>query len=122
MNNDAVKKAAVADVAVAALTDDGHVGKFCELTGPHALTLVETTEEMAKASGRQVRFVEASADQFIPMPAEVMGLLTDLFTKVLDARNSRLTNGVQRGLGREPRGFADYARNAAATGMREVSR
>ncbi|WP_282937357.1 NAD(P)H-binding protein [Paenibacillus sp. RC67] len=113
----------IADVAAAALTEDGHVGQLYELTGPRALTFAEATVEIAKASGRQVRYVEVSADQFISMlaqediPAEFMELLTDLFTKVLDGRNSHLTDGVQRALGREPRGFADYARDAAATGV-----
>ena len=41
---------------------------------------------------------------------------TYLFTEVLDGRNARLADGVQRALGREPRDFADYARDAAAGG------
>jgi hypothetical protein len=36
---------------------------------------------------------------------------------VLDGRNAHLTDGVQRALGREPRDFADYARETAATGV-----
>ncbi len=44
-------------------------------------------------------------------------LLTDLFTRVLDGRNAHLTDGVRRALGREPRDFADYARDTAATGV-----
>jgi hypothetical protein len=44
-------------------------------------------------------------------------LLTYLFTEVLDGRNARLTDGVRRALGRKPRDFADYAREAAATGV-----
>jgi hypothetical protein len=44
-------------------------------------------------------------------------LLTYLFSEVLDGRNARLADGVQRALGREPRDFADYARDAAARGV-----
>jgi DNA-binding CsgD family transcriptional regulator len=51
------------------------------------------------------------------MPAEFVRLLTYLFTEVLDGRNAHLTDGVQRALGREPRDFADHARDAAATGV-----
>ena len=51
------------------------------------------------------------------MPAEYVWLLTYLFTEVLDGRNAYLTDGVQRALGREPRDFSDYAREAAATGI-----
>jgi hypothetical protein len=51
------------------------------------------------------------------VPAEYVWPLTYLFTEVLDGRNAYLTDGVQRALGREPRDFADYAREAAATGI-----
>lgn len=51
------------------------------------------------------------------VPAEVVELLTYLFATVLDGRNARLADGVQRALGREPGDFADYARRTAATGV-----
>lgn len=113
----------IADVAVAALTGNGHVGQLYELTGPRALTFAEATKEIAQASGREVRYVQVSGEQFKSMlaeehvPDEIVLLLTDLFTKVLDGRNSHLTDGVRRALGREPRDFAEYARNTAATGV-----
>jgi hypothetical protein len=47
----------------------------------------------------------------------VIGLLRYLFTEVLDGRNARLADGVRQALGREPRDFADYARDTAATGV-----
>jgi uncharacterized protein YbjT (DUF2867 family) len=118
----------IADVAAAALMEYGHVGQLYELTGPRALTFAEATEEIAKASGKDVRYVHISSEQFISaltqqdIPAEFLALLTDLFTKVLDGRNSHLTDGVQRALGREPRDFAEYARVTAATGVWEGSR
>jgi hypothetical protein len=51
------------------------------------------------------------------VPAEMVAVLTELFGKVLDGRNAHLTDGVRRALGRQPRDFADYARDAAATGV-----
>jgi DNA-binding NarL/FixJ family response regulator len=51
------------------------------------------------------------------VPAEFVRLLTYLFIEVLDGRNAHLADGVQRALGREPQDFADYARDAAATGV-----
>ena len=51
------------------------------------------------------------------VPGEVIELLTYLFREVLDGRNARLADGVQRALGRQPRDFADYARRAAASGV-----
>ena len=41
----------IADVAVAALTEDGHDGQVYELTGPRLLTFAEAVEEIASASG-----------------------------------------------------------------------
>ena len=50
------------------------------------------------------------------VPEDLVALLAYLFTEVLDGRNASLADGVQRALGRQPRDFRDYARDAAATG------
>jgi hypothetical protein len=47
----------------------------------------------------------------------VVWLLDYLFSTVLDGRNARLADGVERALGRPPRDFSDYAREAAAGGV-----
>jgi hypothetical protein len=39
----------------------------------------------------------------------------------LDGRNAHVADGSQRALGRQPRDFADYARDAAASGVWNVS-
>lgn len=51
------------------------------------------------------------------MPAEEIEPLSELFTRVLDGHNARLTDDIERVLGRRPRDFADYAHDAAATGV-----
>jgi hypothetical protein len=51
-------------------------------------------------------------------PDEVTDLLTYVYGEVLDGRNAHLADGVQRAIGLAPRDFADYARAAAATGVR----
>ena len=113
----------IADVAVAALTEDGHVGQLYEVTGPRLLTLAQAVEEIARAASREIRYVPVSMKQFTSLlteqdvPADLVWLLTYLLTEVLDGRNAHLTDGVQRALGREPRDFADYARAAAASGV-----
>jgi hypothetical protein len=48
---------------------------------------------------------------------DVISLLDDLFTVVLDGRNSQVKHGVEEALGRAARDFADYARATAATGV-----
>ena len=47
------------------------------------------------------------------VPDEITDLLGYLFGEVLDGRNAYLTDGVQRALGREPRDFCAFARDAA---------
>ncbi|WP_218825404.1 NAD(P)H-binding protein [Streptosporangium subroseum] len=113
----------IADVAFAALTEDGHSGQLYELTGPRLLTFADAAAEIAAASGREIRYVPVSPEQYAAeltehgVPAEYATSLLDLFTGVLDGRNAHLTDGVRRALGREPRDFADYARATAATGV-----
>lgn len=118
-----VDAADIADVAVAALTEDGHAGQIYELTGPRLLTFEEAVAEIAEATGREIRFVSVSVDDYaaaleeLDVPADYTWLLTYLFREVLDGRNASLTDGVQRALGRPPRDFADYVRETAATGV-----
>ncbi|MFC3984869.1 NAD(P)H-binding protein [Streptosporangium jomthongense] len=113
----------IADVAAAALTEDRHVGEVYELTGPRLLTFAEAVAEIGDASGRHVGLTQVSAREHAAamlaegVPAEVVDLLTYLFTTVLDGRNAHLGDGVRRALGRRPRDFADYARATAATGV-----
>jgi uncharacterized protein YbjT (DUF2867 family) len=113
----------IADVAAAALSEDGHVGQLYELTGPRLLRFDEAVEEIARAAGRPIRYVPASIGEFTAglaqegVPDDVVSLLAYLFTEVLDGRNAHLTDGVQRALGREPRDFAQFARDTAAAGV-----
>jgi uncharacterized protein YbjT (DUF2867 family) len=113
----------IADVAVAALTQDGHVGQLYEVTGPRLLGWAQAVAEIAAAAGRPIRYLPVSLEEYAALlienqvPADYVKMLTDVFTEVLDGRNAHLSDGVQRALGRPPRDFADYARDAAATGV-----
>jgi uncharacterized protein YbjT (DUF2867 family) len=118
----------VADVAVAALTEDGHAGQVYEVTGPRLLTFAAAVDEIATATGRTIEYVPITGHQLVAglrdagVPTEFATLLTALFTEVLDGRNAHLTDGVQRALGREPRDFADYVRETAAAGRWSAAR
>ena len=112
----------IADVVVAALTDDAHVGRLYEVTGPRLMTFGDVAAAISAATGRDVRYRPVSSAEFAAglraegLPDELVDGLTDLFAEVLDGRSSSLADGVQRALGRPPRDFADYARRAAAAG------
>jgi uncharacterized protein YbjT (DUF2867 family) len=113
----------IADVAVAALTEEGHSGKLYELTGPRLLTFNEAIAEIAAATGREIRFTPVSVDEYsamlaeVDVPVEFVALLKYLFTEVLDGRNASLADGVRQALGRPPKDSADYVRDTAATGV-----
>lgn len=111
----------IADVAVAALTDDRHNGELYEITGPRLLTFAEAAAEISSAAGIPVQYVPITLEQFHAGMLDIGGpLIADVFTEIcretLDGHNAYLTDGVQRALGRAPRDFADFCSNAAASG------
>src|ERR1700737_1364562 len=116
----------IADVAVAALTDDRHVGQLYELTGPRLLSFGDAVAQIGAAAGRDIRFVSVPIEDYTAMlteyglPQDFIWLLNHLFTEVLGSK-AQLADGVQRALGREPKDFADYARETATTGVRTPS-
>jgi uncharacterized protein YbjT (DUF2867 family) len=113
----------IADVAAKALSEDGHVGQVYELTGARLLTFEEAVGEIAAAAGREIRYVPVTIEEYAAaarehgLPDEVVEFLEYLFGEVLDGRNASLTDGAQRALGRDPRDFSRYARDAAAAGV-----
>ena len=113
----------IADVAVAALTEEGHAYEIYEVTGPRMMTFAELAQEISGAAGREVQFIRIPGEAFAAAiaesgaPDDIAWLLNYLFETVLDGRNAYVCDGVQRALGREPIDFADYARRIAALGI-----
>ena len=54
----------IADVVVASLLDDRHIGQLYELTGPRLLAISEVAETLSVAIGREVRFVSMSKKDY----------------------------------------------------------
>ncbi|MFI8390412.1 NAD(P)H-binding protein [Streptomyces sp. NPDC085540] len=112
----------VADVVVAALTDDRHIGKTYELSGPRLMGFEDVAAELSKATGREIAYAPIPMEDYRAVLRE-NGLpeeFAELFTLILDGRNAHLVNGVEEVLGRSPRDFSDFAREAAATGVWDV--
>jgi uncharacterized protein YbjT (DUF2867 family) len=109
----------IAEVAVAALTESGHNEQIYELSGPRPMTFGDAADEIAKASGRDIRYVPVTFVDYgnLLRANGQPRALVEVFRTILDGRNAEATDGVQRALGREPRDFADYARQTAATGV-----
>ncbi|MCP2669917.1 NAD(P)H-binding protein [Maricaulaceae bacterium EIL42A08] len=116
----------IADVAVAALSQDGHHGQIYEVTGPRLMTFADVATDLSQATGRAITYVDVPHEAFVAevagsgAPKDVVWMLDYLFSTVLDGRNAYLCDGVKCALGREPKDFADYARNVAATGVWET--
>ena len=113
----------IADVAVAALTQAGHSRQTYELTGPQAISFPAAVAAIARATGRDIRYTSISPEAFkagleqAQLDAPTIELILYLFRVVLDGRNAKPTDGVQRALGRAPREFAGYVDRTAATGV-----
>ena len=108
----------IADVVVAALTQDGHHGQVYELTGPRALTMEQAVGEIARATGKPIAYERISADEYRKVaPPELADIVVFLMTELLDGRNSEPQDGVERALGRPARDFSEYAGRTAATGV-----
>lgn len=113
----------IADIAVAALTEDRHVGQLYEVTGPRLWTFKEAIAEIARATQRTIQFTQISIADYTAaleqaqVDAESIGLIKYLFTEIFDGRNASVKDGVNRALGRPPRDFSEYVRDAAATGV-----
>lgn len=112
----------IAEVVVAALTDPRHAGKLYEVTGPRALTFAQAVAEIAQAAGRPLQYRRVAPQEFAAamrphVPDDVIELMLELFTVVLDGRNSDVAHGVEQALGRPARDFSDYASRTAATGV-----
>jgi uncharacterized protein YbjT (DUF2867 family) len=118
----------IADVAVAALTEEGHAYEVYEVTGPRLVTFSELAQEISEAADREVQFIQVPKDDFNQAitdsgaPAEISWLLNYLFETVLDGRNAYLSDGVQRALGRQPADFCDFAHRIAARGSWNINR
>ncbi|MFC1672869.1 NmrA family NAD(P)-binding protein [Pseudomonadota bacterium] len=111
----------IADVAVAALTEDGHSGELYDITGPRLMSFTEVAQVLSTTTNRDIRYMPITLDQFHASMTEVGGeMIADVFTdicrEVLDGRNAWLSDGVQRALGRAPRDFVDFCQAAQASG------
>jgi uncharacterized protein YbjT (DUF2867 family) len=109
-----IDPADIAEVAAAALCEDGHTGCVYELNGPEAVSPRRQAEAIGVALGEPVRFVELTRAQaharmatFMPEP------VVETTLAVLGEPNAaelRLSPDVERVLGRAPRPFSEWAR------------
>lgn len=113
----------IAEVAVAALTEAGHAGWHYELSGPRLMTFADAVAEIARATGRDLRYVPLTPEAYAEeqraqgVPEEWVQLTVGLYDHVRSGGLASLSDGVQKALGRAPRDFSEYADTTARQGV-----
>ncbi len=112
----------IAAVVVAALTEDRHAGRIYELSGPRAVTLAEAAATISEATGREIRYVPLSVEDYVAelvrqgLPPADAEAFADVIDPLREGKDAYVSDGVQRALGRPPRSFSDFAKSTAAAG------
>jgi uncharacterized protein YbjT (DUF2867 family) len=110
----------IAAVAKAALTGTGHEGKAYVLTGPEALTIAQAAKTIGEVSGRAITYVdvpEETAKQGMlgfQMPLWMVDAMMELHGIDKAGYAAAVTDDATRLTGRQPKTFAEFARESAA--------
>lgn len=117
----------IADVAIATITKAELRNTLFEVTGPRAITFEQCVQAISDAIGYPVKYTPVPIDAFIRelreqnAPEDVQWLMRELFTVVLDGRNSQVMNGVEEALGRPATDFQTFIQKAIASGVWQPS-
>lgn len=112
----------IAAVVVAALTEDRHAGQIYELSGPRAVTLTEAAATLSAATGREIRYVPLSVEEYVAelvqqgLPPADARAFADGVEPLRKGTDQYVSDGVPRALGRPPRSFAQFAKSTVAEG------
>ena len=113
----------IAAVAVKVLTGTSYDGKASTLCGPEALSYDELAGELSKALGRPISHISLSPSDLkggmmaAGMPETIADRLLDLERFFREDGGSFTTEDIKQVTGQEPRRYADYIRETAATGV-----
>jgi uncharacterized protein YbjT (DUF2867 family) len=101
----------IADVAVRALTEDGHAGARYVLTGPETLTQIEQAREIGTALGRTVAWEELSREEAEDeLAGRVPATALDTWAGFVETPEI-VTSTVRDVTGRPARPFGEWARD-----------
>jgi uncharacterized protein YbjT (DUF2867 family) len=110
----------VAAVAAVLLTSDDHERQTYELSGPEAITYEQVADDISAATARRVEFVavpDEGAHRGLleaGMPNWYADELVALFKLLRQGDADHTTDTVRAVTGREPRSFAQFARDHAS--------
>ena len=111
----------IADVVVAALTEERHSGELYEVTGPRLMSFADMADVLSNVLGRNIQHIPISFDDFhAGLEQNADTFIADVFTAIaretLDGRNAKVCDGVERAIGRKPTDFTEFARRAHEAG------
>jgi uncharacterized protein YbjT (DUF2867 family) len=113
----------IADVAAAALTEDGHQGRTYTITGPAAISHGEVAAALSRVLGREITFIDAPPDVFAESLREVLpawqldGLLED-YAHYARGEAETVHSTVAEVTGHPPRDIDQFARDYAGAFLR----
>lgn len=113
----------IVEIAVAALTRPELRNRVFDITGPELLSFADCVNAISDAINESVEYIPVSLDAYLGgmaehgAPEDMLWLMNELFTEVLDGRNENTTNTIEDILGRSARSFAAYAKRVAHTGV-----
>jgi uncharacterized protein YbjT (DUF2867 family) len=112
----AVRRADVADVAVALLTGDGHDGATYDVTGPAALSLAEVAATLAEISGKPIAFEDETLSAAresragYGAPGWQVEAWISTYTAIAAGELATVSDAVARLAGHEPGTLAGFVR------------
>jgi uncharacterized protein YbjT (DUF2867 family) len=115
-----VDAADVAAVVVATLKSDGHLGRVYDVTGPEASTIPQIAAAISAVTGRAIRHVDIPEDAAragmasANLPPWFVQAMLELLSVSKAGYLSAVSPVVRNLTGREPRSFAQFARDHAA--------
>lgn len=110
----------IAAVATEALTTQKYLGESLPITGPEALSYAEMTAKIGSAIGKILRFQSISDAQERQLmsdagdPTEIVAAHLSIYRAIREGRLARVTDTVERVLGRKPIAFDQWVKENAA--------
>lgn len=110
----------VAEVIRLVLTDDAHLNKSYDLTGPEALSLAQAAEKFSKVLGREIKYVPQSVEDFrkvltqVGLPEWRVNAVCDEFRLLSEKASMHTTDTMQQILGRAPTSVEQFAQDHIA--------
>jgi len=110
----------VAEVFRVVLTDDAHLNKSYDLTGPEALSLAQAAEKFSNVVGREVRYVPQSVEDFrkvlthVGLPEWRVNAVCDEFRLLSENASAETTDNIEKITGRPPTSVEQFAKDHIA--------